>query len=425
MKRFISISLAPNLTGMDIFISCKQLLSPYHWFFWKRGKWEAMAEAKLNARLGVSRKVYFFDKARSGLYLLLKALDVREGDEVIIQPYTCIVLPNAIIACGAKPVYVDIERTTFNIDPEKIESKITARTRGIVIQHTFGLPSDYQAIKKIADKHGLWILEDCAHSLGAKYQGQKVGTLGVASFFSFGRDKIISCTDGGAVVCHEAKLEYQFNKLYRFLKYPSAWWSFQRLAHGVIFAIGVPLYLKLGIGRFLIWLSRKLAIIPAVYTDKEKKGGAQPLPPRRLPNCLLNILCHQLDRLEEFNEHRWQTAALYQQGLNNLFGVLLPKLCSDSQCAWLRYPILIARPEILEKEAKERGILLGDWYRSVIVPLPPDLGKVFYNKGECPVAEEVSKLSLNLPTHHRIREKDIVVIVKMIREFQYRRMPKK
>src|SRR5205823_2123218 len=105
-----------------------------------------------------------FGAGRMALYAILEAIDIENGDEVIIPAYTCVVVPNAIIYRGSKPLYVDISKQTFNIQSESIEKAITERTKAILLQHTFGQPCDIEAILAIARRHRLIVIEDCAHA---------------------------------------------------------------------------------------------------------------------------------------------------------------------------------------------------------------------------------------------------------------------
>ena len=119
------------------------------------------------------------------MYAILKALGIGEGDEVIIPGYTCIVVANPIMYLQAKPVFVDIDPLTYNIDPGKIEAKITSKTKAIVAQHTYGYPCEMDAVMDIAERHGVPIIEDCCHTFLSAYRVQKVGSFGVGSFYSY------------------------------------------------------------------------------------------------------------------------------------------------------------------------------------------------------------------------------------------------
>ena len=130
----------------------------------------------------MENRFYFF-KGRVALYAILKSIGIGQGDEVILPGFTCVVVPNAITYLGAKPVYIDIASVTFNIDPSKIEEKITEKTRAIIAQHTFGIPAEMDIIMEMAKKYNLYVIEDSCHAIGSKYKGKEIGTFGDASFF--------------------------------------------------------------------------------------------------------------------------------------------------------------------------------------------------------------------------------------------------
>ena len=115
---------------------------------------------------GFTGEVYTLFKGRVALYVILKAMGVSPGDEVIMPAYTCVVVPNAVLYFGAQPVYVDVNKETFNIDPTKSEAAITKNTRVVMAQNTFDLSSEIAGIRGIADKHGIAVVEDCAHGFG-------------------------------------------------------------------------------------------------------------------------------------------------------------------------------------------------------------------------------------------------------------------
>ena len=234
----IATALLPNAEQDDVFAALNLLLP------WNRDKWLAGKEL---GELEETFKKYFnakqavsFSSARSGFYAILKGITEVYGikpeeSEVLIQAYTTIAIPNAIKWAGFKPVYVDIKEDTFNIDPDKIEEKITPRTKILLAQHTFGIPAQMDKIAEIAKMRKLILIEDCAHSLGAEFKGKRIGTFGEAAFFSFGRDKIISSTSGGIAIANNENLAEKLKNFRDSLPLPPKKWIFQQLMHPVAF----------------------------------------------------------------------------------------------------------------------------------------------------------------------------------------------
>jgi len=143
----------------------------------------------------------------SGLFLALKALGIKAGDEVITSPYTFIATAEVIANTGAKPVFADIDPKTYNIDPAKIEEKITGRTKAIIPVHLYGQCADMEAILGIARSHGLKVVEDAAQAIGARQNGKKAGSMGEAGCFSFFPSKNLGCFgDGGMVITNDKRL---------------------------------------------------------------------------------------------------------------------------------------------------------------------------------------------------------------------------
>ncbi len=157
---------------------------------------------------------FFFFKGRVALYAILKTIGLKPEDEIILTGFTCVVVPNAIRYLGAKPIYVDIELETYNIDPEKIEEKVTEQTKGIIAQHTFGIPAEMDKIFEIAKKYNLYVIEDSCHAIGSKYKGKEVGTFGDAAFFSSQWSKPVTTGLGGWAVMNDTDLKEKMEKMY-------------------------------------------------------------------------------------------------------------------------------------------------------------------------------------------------------------------
>jgi perosamine synthetase len=154
---------------------------------------------ELSRYLGV-KHVYTYGAGRMAMYALLKAMNLDEDDEIIMPGYNCIVIPNAIRFAGLKPVYVDISEDDFNIDPDRIEAALTRRTKALVVQHTFGIAGDMDALSDLSRRKGLPLIEDCAHALGGMLDGRQLGTIAYAGFYSTEATKMFSTEKGGILV---------------------------------------------------------------------------------------------------------------------------------------------------------------------------------------------------------------------------------
>ncbi len=413
-NKTIFTGFAPNLTGRDVKTASGYLFLPWRWLKLLDGEYIKLAEKKLREFFNI-KNAYVFDSGRSALYYALKTLEVGEGDEVLVQAYTCVVVVNAIKFTGAKPIFIDINNT-FNIDPADLEKRITPKTKVLIIQHTFGLPANLDLLLAIAAKHNIKIIEDCAHSLGVKYNGQLVGTFGHIGMFSFGSDKIISCARGGALITNDEAINEKIKSFYEKLPKPSTLKTLQHLLHFPIFYISKPIY-HLYLGKFILILAKKLNIFNKIIYKKEKIGERVNFYPSRLANSLANILCDQINEIDIVIKHQRKISEIYNQKINNPLINLPWREANLNGGACLRYPILTKKPKELMTFAKKQGIILGDWYSCVIAPCDSDINKTGYHAGDCPNAEHLAAQSVNLPTDRHITEKQADKIIKIINSY--------
>ncbi len=404
MSRIISASLSPNTEPEDVLLALRLLCTPW---MWKNGMGIAKVEAWFRQYLGV-RVAVSFNSGRSAELALLKSFGIGRGDEVIVQAFTCVAVPNSVRWMGAVPVFADIDET-YNMDPSDFEKKITKKTKAVIIQHTFGIPAKTDELLGIARKHNLIVIEDCAHALGATYlprgkagKGKKVGTLGGGAFFSFGRDKVISSIFGGlATISPKFKVESQKLKDYhKKLDTPSFGWIFKQLFHPVAFACILPLYTA-GVGKALLVAFQRLGLLSFPVYPEEKFGRQPGDFPAKYPNALALLLLKQLKKLERLNEQRRGTVSLY-----------VPKKSILPGAIYLRFPMMVDDPASYIAKAKKHGILLGNWYHHIIDPTGVAYDKIGYTPGSCPRAEQAAKHILNLPT--RISEKEAKRVVEML-----------
>lgn len=405
MSKLIAIDASPNSIGGDVSLAAKLLFSP---FSWGGDKYEK----KLNE--------YFQDNyhpeltlitksGRIALYLLLKSA-IELGDEVVTQAFTCLAVPNAILWAGGKPVFVDIEKNSYNIEPEDLKKKITKKTKAVIVQHTFGIPAKIKEIKAICEENGILLLEDCAHSLGAAVDSKLVGTFGDGAIFSFNQDKVVSGVNGGALLINNPDL---VKKLDVKLSEPSSSETFRALLHPLLWGAATPVYETLSLGKALVFSAWKMGILRNTITPQEEKGKMPSGMMERLSEPQSQLVLQGLKRLEKDNQRRREIASRYRKELGDL--VTHPVEVKSTEPIFMRYPIQVEDPAKLVQAARKDGIILGRWYKEPIFPWTP-AAEAVYKMGECSVAEEVGKQVVNLPTYPRLTDDEISRIIKMVKK---------
>lgn len=411
--KLITASFFTTVSGRQARLALSFIL-PWKWGKIKHGAAGAELEDEFKNLLGVKYAQAFYN-ARGALYHGLTALGISAGDEVIIQAYTCVSVANAIIAAGAKPVYCDISLADLNLDPTKLESIITSKTKAIIVQHNFGLPADLKAIKAIADQHGLKLIEDCAHSLGAKYQGQPVGTFGEFSVFSFGRDKVISGVNGGLLATNNSEI---FHKLPNNLPLPKLWVILQNLRYPIVALKSFHTYYFLSLGKVIIALAKNLKLIPEITSPAENQCSDTSILNYNLPNCLASLILKELPELEKVNAHRQELATLYYQRLNSDRFKVIYLSNNANENIYLRCVALTTNRKSLADFLKKYGVILGNWYDQAVSPHQASLKASGFVNGSCPSAELAADQTLNLPNHFNITLADAAKVIKLIQQWR-------
>lgn len=396
---------------MDVCGAASFLFLPWKWMSIRQGGNTQKVEERLKAEFSVKHCVAF-DSGRSALYFILKSLEIQSGDEVLLQAFTCVVVSNAIIHAGGKPIYVDVD-ADLNMDCADLEKKISQKTKTIIIQHTFGRPSDVDLVLNLAKKYRLTTIEDCAHALCVKYREKLLGTFADAAFFSFGSDKPVSCGRGGAAITNNEHLAEKLRQFQSNLPPAKIFRTLQHLFHFIIFVAAKPLY-NLGVGKCVLWCAKHLNLMNKIIYPEEKRGKTVGFYPSRIANCLAGILLGQLRQMDTLNAHRANIARMYKTRINNP-KVLLP--AGEQFFTFLRYPILVENPSVLHKLAKKNGIILGNWYDSPVAPKDVESQVAKYLTGSCPNAEKLSSRVVNLPTDIHVSEKDAFRIIKLVNSF--------
>ena len=391
-QKIISPSLSPNTEADDVWLARKTILMPWTWH---HGNAVDQVEQWFCRYFSVSEAVSF-NSARSALLGILKSFGIGTGDEVLVQAFTCVAVPNSVLWTGAKPVFVDID-ATFNMDVRDAEKKMSPKTKAIIVQHTFGIPANMNQLVAFAKKHNVYLIEDCAHSLGATYQGKKIGSFGDAAFFSFGRDKVISSVWGGmAIISGKWKVESGKLKEYeKSLPMPSIFWIFQQLLHPIAFSFILASY-NIWIGKIFLYGLQKVRFLSRPVYSEEKRCKKPADFPARFPNALAVLALNQLHKLDNYSETRKTAASYYMTRLRSVSGYTLPREVAGS--IYLRFPVLVDDPIRMIALCKRNGVLLGDWYHHVIDPAGVSFDAVGYVRGSCPNAEIAALHIINLPT---------------------------
>lgn len=304
------------------------------------------------------------------LHLIMLALGLKPGDEVIIPTLTYIATANAVRYCGATPVFVDSEAKTWNIDPLKIEDKITSKTKAIMPVHIYGLPAEMGFISDIANKHDLIVIEDAAEAHGATYNNKKVGSIGHVASFSFFGNKIITCGEGGMVTTNDTKLYEKMLSL------------------------------------------RSQGVDPSRRYWHDTIGYNY-----RITNMQAAVGLAQLENIDWHLAQRQRVNSLYNKHLLELRDYVTTQVEPDNtkHVYWMNSIILsdkvtLSRDHVMTA-MEDKNIEM----RPVFYPIhtmPP----YFVSTEFFPVADSIAKRGINLPSHALLNEEDIVYIVKSLKE---------
>lgn len=301
----------------------------------------------------------------SGLHLMLRALGIGPGDEVITTPFSFIASSNCAMFDGGRPVFVDVDPDTWNIDPARIEAAVTPRTKALLPVDVFGQPADMDPIRRIADKHGLRVLEDSCEALGATYNGRKAGTLGEAGVFGFYPNKQITTGEGGMIVTNDETI-YKLTSSMRNQGREGMGW----LAHA-----------RLGYNYRLSDINAALGIA-------------------------------QMKRLEEILAKRNHVAEMYVARLSSDRRIRLQKISSECRISWF---VMVARlgddyteadrDRIIE-QLRAQGVMASNYFPPIHLQ-PFYVERFGYARGALPFCEALCDRTIALPFHGQMTESEV------------------
>jgi dTDP-4-amino-4,6-dideoxygalactose transaminase len=321
----------------------------------------AAFEKEVATYLGVKHAIGL-NSGTDALIIGLRALNIAPGDEVITTPFSFFATAESISSVGAKPIFVDIEEDSFNIDPTKIEAAITPRTKALMPVHLYGNPANMNHIMTIANKHNLKVIEDCAQSFGAHYQGKFTGTIGHVGAFSFFPTKNLGTYgDGGLLTTHDDTIA----DLARMLR-----------THG----------------------------------SKKKYNNEMIGYNSRLDSLQAAILRVKLPHIDKWNTQRRQAAQIYNELLANVPNVITPKLCEGHIFHQHTIRLTKANRNEVQKKLQEQGISTMVYY-----PIPQDRLPVYRGQyPSYPVSERLAEQVISLPMWPTINRQQQALVTKTL-----------
>jgi perosamine synthetase len=331
-------------------------------------------ETKMAKFIGVKHAVAV-NSGTSALHLIIKSLGIKDGDEVITTPFSFISSANCILFERAKPIFVDIDPLTLNIDVNRIEEKITAKTRAILAVDVFGYPADWDRLERITQQHRLQLIEDSCEALGAEYKGKKAGTFGEAATFAFYPNKQMTTGEGGVITTDNKILAATCRSLRNQGRTDSdEWLEHERLGYNY-----------------------RLSDI----------------------NCALGIA--QMERIGELLAKRERAARMYDARLKDWPEAAIPFSSPGVKRGWFVYVIVLAdgysrdnRDRILAG-LRKRGIGCGNYFTPI--HLQPFYVKLFgFKPGDFPITERVSVRTIALPFYGNLGEAEIDFVVQNLKE---------
>jgi dTDP-4-amino-4,6-dideoxygalactose transaminase len=371
-------------------------------------------ERDLSKLFGIDH-VYLFGSGRSALYALLKAASFSAGDEVLVTGFTCLAVPNAILNAGLRPVYMDIDKKSFNLNPEEIKRKISSRTRAIVVQHSFGIPADIDSIMQIAKEHKLIVIEDCAAAIYSRYSNKYVGTFGDAAIFSFELSKTITVGWGGFALIKNEDLNAKFSEIYKQIPEldpkSCAKKLFQAGLSGLLYRSRSYL-----LNKIVFFIISSVGLFSSSTSQEEKLGK---LPKEYLwklvePQC--KVAKKQITKLPYIKSKALSVVERYQKVLKGIkYSSARPGQEQDP--TYLRFPFLVKDKKKAVDLFKQNLVELGEWFNAPISNQSIDHELFLYKKGDCPVSESVCNHIVNLPTHIRLSNSDVDKICKVLQQY--------
>ena len=295
---------------------------------------------------------------RMAFSYILDALDLPRGSEIVVPALTFWVIPELARAAGLTVVFADVDPATFTLDPQAFERAITPHTRAVVPTHLYGLPCDMDAIMAIASRHGIAVIEDCAHALGATYDGRPVGTFGDAAFFSFQTLKPLNCYGGGLALVRDGAVAARVRARAEAERWPDAKRIENRLLVGKLQRIFIRPWVFTISAFPILWVSSLIGANPDVYLW-EKIRSLTPLPDsytERFPNVQAVLGLAALEHLDAWTESTRRHAHVMDQALGGMPGITIPQTPPKRTHVYYQYCVYGPKRDELVVRCVRRGV---------------------------------------------------------------------
>lgn len=360
------------------------------------GKAVADFEKKFAEYIGVKHAITV-NSGTDALIIALKAIGIGEGDEVITTPFTFFATAETIAMVGAVPVFVDVEEDTYNIDPAKIEEKITKKTKAILPVHIFGQPADMEKIMEIAARNNLSVIEDACQAVGAAVMGKKAGAIANLGCFSFFPTKNLGAFgDGGMITTNDDEMA-TICRAYK--------------EHGMAQNGAKARYILTGVEDDLAG-----TVSPDGLYNPYKYYNYLIAYNSRLDAIQARVLDIKLDYLDGFNARRNEIASFYGKELDVCENITLPVVREGVTPVWHQYAFRCNRKDEMGNFLASKGVASAAFY-----PVPLHLQKAFkyldYKEGSLPIAETLSKETVCLPIFPELTKEELDYVTVCVKEF--------
>lgn len=368
---------------------------------------EALAEF-----VGV-RHTICFGSQRAGMLAVLKALDLKSDEEVIVPAYTFFSVPACVFLAGAQPVFADVDPSTWNLDPRSAKAALTPRTRALIVTHLNGCPAEMNPLSEFAHKHRLTLIEDCAQALGAKYGSRPVGSFGVGCF-SFGEGKNLYAMGGGLITTDDERLATRLRKM----RDQAPQDSFGRVLSKIGKSLAYSLLTRPAVFTLTAFPGLYLTSLKNGVVDTDREHRIQDIPegslPRRFSNAQAALGLAQFENLERRNARRINNARLLTEALHGLEGIVLPPHSNDQTHLYLHYAVRVKNREKFVRRLIRRGVDAQRDYCSYCPDLPDF--RTASHAFEMPVAKSLAGTVAYLPNHPSLGKSDMRRIAEAARE---------